>query len=58
MNAPDPVYQRLKQESEERGITMGAVIEGWMRKADTLDKLHAHPGTNLEAPTDPTTCNE
>ena len=31
VRVPDPVYQRLTEEADDRDVSKGAVVEEWMR---------------------------
>jgi len=35
IRVPEPVYERLNDEADKRGISMGAVVESWMREVES-----------------------
>ena len=39
VRVPDPVYERLQRESDERDIPPMAIVGEWMDKADRLDEI-------------------
>ncbi len=46
VRVPDPVWERLERESEERDVSKGSIVAEWMDAADKLDRIE---GDFLEA---------
>lgn len=44
IRVPDPVYERLKREAEQRDSPMGEVVRQWMNDSDELEQLREGSG--------------
>lgn len=42
VRVPDPVYEQIAKEAESRDVTLGAVVEDWMEKAEKLDRVDSN----------------
>jgi len=43
VKVPDPVYEKIEQQSDRQDVSMGVVVRDWMNKAEQFDELELRP---------------
>jgi len=39
VKVPDPVYEEIKQKSEQQDVSMGVVVRDWMEQAQKYEEI-------------------